>query len=159
MTEVQPEAVGPVDLVAALENQRIVFERTEALAATNRRQRWMIAALAAVVAVLVAVVAVGAWVVVDTRQTAADLAANTARDGAARNAQTLENCRTRNAASKGNRERWTTFYDGLAHLFPTANGQEFVANLRAEAPIPLAAEEDLDCDASGAIDAGDYPAP
>lgn len=137
-------------LAKALADQRIVFERTLALEATNRRQRWMLAALAAVVAVLLVGGIIGA-------RALGDLRANTERDTAARAATSLDGCRIRNGAARGNRETFDHFYDALARLFPTPGGQEFVANLRAEAPIPRAEDQDLDCNATGNLDEGDYP--
>lgn len=160
MTDTEP----PDPWVKALADQAKILDRVEKLAKTNRRQRWLIIALGVIVAALVVFGIVGAVglhrlndTTADVRRQNDELRDNTERDAAARAAIALDACRTRNGAAAGTRGFQATFYDALTRLFPTPGGQEFVAHLRAEAPIPQPEAQDIDCNASGALDPGDYP--
>jgi hypothetical protein len=128
-----------------------ILPRVEALAARNRRQRWVLALLGAVVAGLTVVTLVGALALRDLH----DL---TARQHADTVAAAVNACRIRNGANRGSRDRFAHFYDALDTLFPDAQGKQFVDSLRAAAPIPRPEDEDIDCNADGTLDAADYPA-
>jgi hypothetical protein len=142
----------PDRLDAALDHLERVLPRVEKLARDNRRQRVMLAVLAVVVAVLTVITVIGSVALHDLH----DL---TARQHADTVAASLNACRIRNAASRGNRDRFAHFYDALDSLFPSPQGKQFVADLRAAAPIPDPKDEDIDCNADGTLDASDYPAP
>lgn len=145
MTDTNPDT-----LADALGTMRTILDRVEALARRNRRQRWMIFGLALILAVLIPVVVIGFGALHDLH----DLTVRTERT---RIEQTLDNCRVRNSAARGNRDRFAHFYDALGKLFPSDAGQKFVADLRAAAPIPDPKDEDIDCNADGTLDAADYP--
>jgi hypothetical protein len=102
---------------------------------------------------------------VSANDTAADLAKANKEELERRSIVTLENCQTRNIASKNGRDRFDAFFDGLEIIFTTnpeqspeeqERNREFINNLRTAVTLEPSTE-DVDCSGDGKLGPEDYP--